>query len=139
MKKGRRKIAIGVLICCILFSAGSISGVLPKALELESTVTIAKAATMGEQNALQKAKLYLSTMPFSKKGLKKQLKFEGYTNKEATYGVNHCGANWMKQAVKKAKQYLQTMSFSKSGLKKQLLFEGFTKKQANYGVKKAYR
>ena len=38
-----------------------------------------QAATSGESNALSRAKAYLQIMPFSKKGLIKQLKFEGFT------------------------------------------------------------
>ena len=67
----------------------------------------ASAASYGEQNAARTAKLYLLSGAFSKKGLIKQLKFEGYTGKEAKYAVNHCGASWKKQAVKGAKAYLQ--------------------------------
>ena len=70
------------------------------------------------------------------KGLIKQLKFEGYTGKEAKYAVNHCGASWKKQAVKGAKAYLRSGSFSKKGLIKQLKYEGYTSKEAAYGVKK---
>ena len=36
-------------------------------------------ATMGEKNALSKAKSYLRTMAFSKKGLYEQLLFDGFT------------------------------------------------------------
>ncbi len=50
-----------------------------------------QAATLGKQNALSKAKVYLSTMPFSKSGLIKQLKFDGFTTKQAKYGVKKAG------------------------------------------------
>jgi hypothetical protein len=97
---------------------------------------VVQAATLGQKNALAKAKSYLAYTAFSKKGLVKQLKFEGFTAKEANYGVAHCGANWKKQAAKKAKSYLDMTSFSKSGLMKQLKFEGFTTAQVKYAVKK---
>lgn len=96
-------------------------------------------ATVGEQNALEMADQYLSSMSFSKKGLRKQLEFEGFTESEAKYAVNNCGANWKEQAVLKAEEYLNSSSFSKQGLIDQLIFEGFTKKQAEYGVDKAYK
>ncbi len=102
------------------------------------TVTV-QAATYGQKQAKAKAKSYLRFMAFSKKGLYKQLRYEGFSKKESKYGVKHCGANWNKQAVKKAKSYLKTMNFSKKGLYEQLRYEGFTKNQAKYGVKKAYR
>lgn len=90
--------------------------------------------TMGQRNALDTAKSYLSVMPFSRTGLIEQLEYEGYTHDEALYGVDHCGANWKDQAVKMAADYLETMSFSKSGLIEQLEYEGFTHEQAVYGV-----
>lgn len=107
-----------------------------KTFPAEQTVEV-QAATRGEKNALAKAKTYLKIMAFSKKGLIKQLKFDGFTNKEAKYGVAKCGANWKKQAAKKAKEYLSIMAFSKQGLIKQLKFDGFTDAEAKYGAKKA--
>lgn len=92
------------------------------------------AVTMGEKNALAKAKDYLSIMPFSYSGLVEQLEFEGYTTSEAIYGADNCGADWNEQAAKKARDYLDIMSFSRQGLIDQLEFEGFTDAQAEYGV-----
>lgn len=51
---------------------------------------------------------------FQKVGLIKQLEFEGFSNSEATYAANNCGANWNEQALKSAKRYLNTSPFSKS-------------------------
>ena len=92
--------------------------------------------TLGQKNALSKAKLYLKTMAFSREGLIDQLIFEGFTEEQAVYGVDNCGADWNEQAYEKAKIYLKTMSFSRQGLIDQLLFEGFTEEQAEYGVNK---
>ena len=92
------------------------------------------SATTGEKNALRKAEEYLNVMAFSEKGLIKQLEFEGFTNEEATYGAQNCGADWNEQALKKAKEYLDIMAFSQSGLIKQLEFEGYTNDEAKYGV-----
>lgn len=91
--------------------------------------------TIGERNALKSAKNYLSMMAFSKSGLAKQLEFEGYSEDEAEYAVENCGADWNEQAALSAENYLDTMSFSKQGLIDQLMFEGFSKSQAEYGVK----
>lgn len=91
--------------------------------------------TMGERNAAQKALEYLRFMPFSYSGLVEQLEYEGFTNKEAVYGVDHCGADWNKQAALKAQDYLDFSSFSREGLIEQLIYEGFTRQQAEYGVK----
>lgn len=90
--------------------------------------------TMGQRNALRKAKEYLAFMSFSHSGLIKQLEFEGYTSEEATYGADNCGADWNAQAAKKAKEYLDISAFSRDGLIKQLEYEGFTNAQAVHGV-----
>lgn len=94
----------------------------------------AETTTIGQRNALSKAKQYLSIMAFSHSGLISQLEFEGYTTEEATYGANNCGADWNEQAAKKAQQYIDLMSFSRQGLIDQLKFDGFTQSQAEYGV-----
>lgn len=91
-------------------------------------------ATMGEKNAVAKAKNYLKFMAFSHDGLIEQLEFEGFSTDEATYGADNCGADWNEQAAKKAQNYLDMMSFSRDGLIEQLEFEGFTPEQAEYGA-----
>lgn len=90
--------------------------------------------TIGQKNALKTAESYLAMMSFSKSGLIKQLEFEGYSNDDAVFAVDNCGADWKEQAVKKAKSYLDMMAFSKDGLIKQLEFEGFTNEEAVYGA-----
>jgi hypothetical protein len=97
-----------------------------------------KRATASQRNALQAAESYLEYTAFSKTGLEKQLKFEGYSSSAARYGATHVDANWYHQAAKAAKSYLEYTSFSKSGLQQQLEFEGFTSAQARFGVRKAY-
>ena len=96
-----------------------------------------KRATASQRNALQAAESYLEYTAFSKKGLEKQLKFEGYSSAAARYGASNVHANWNQQAAKAA-AYLEYTSFSKSGLVQQLEFEGFTPSQAQYGVRVSY-
>lgn len=96
--------------------------------------TDTSGATIGQKNALASAKSYLSHSAFSHKGLIKQLEFEKFSHEDATYGADHCGANWNEQAVKSAASYLSYSSFSRDGLIDQLKFEGFTQEQAEYGV-----
>ena len=48
-------------------------------------------ATLGETNAALKAKSYLRTMAFSRKGLIEQLEYEGFTTQQAEYGVQAVG------------------------------------------------
>ena len=95
------------------------------------------SSALSQANAVMAAQQYIGTMPFSRTGLIKQLRFDGYSVKDATYAVDHIHANWNTEAALSAKQYLKTMPFSRSGLINQLVFEGFTKTQATYGVKKA--
>ena len=92
------------------------------------------SATLGQQNALSRAKDYLNYTAFSYSGLIKQLEFEGFSTEEATYAADNCGADWNEQAAKKAKEYLDYSSFSRQGLIDQLVFEGFTSEQAEYGA-----
>lgn len=94
--------------------------------------------TSSQKNALKKAGSYLKSSAFSYSGLIEQLEFEGYSTEDATYAVDHCGADWKEQAVKKAESYLKYSSFSKSGLIDQLEYEGFTHEQAVYGADQAY-
>ncbi len=78
--------------------------------------------------------LFAIIVPFSYTGLIEQLEYEGFTNDQATYGVDNSGANWNEQAAKSAKSYLEYSSFSREGLIEQLEYEGFTHEQAVYGV-----
>ena len=62
------------------------------------------------------------------------MKFEGFPDADAIYGVDALNVDWNAQAAQKAASYLKYSSFSRSGLIDQLLFEGFTPEQAEYGV-----
>ena len=92
------------------------------------------SATTGERNALSSAKTYLRYSAFSHDGLINQLKYEGYSDAEAKYGADNCGADWKEQALKSAKTYLEYSAFSYSGLIKQLEYEKYTSDQAKYGA-----
>ena len=59
--------------------------------------------TTGQKNALNRAKQYLRTMPFSYTGLIEQLEYEQYSHDDAVYAADNCGANWSEQAAKKRK------------------------------------
>lgn len=106
----------------------------PSPTPAEPTPTPTPEMTMGQKNALQQALNYLDFMSFSYTGLIEQLEYEGYSNEEAVFAVDHCGADWYEQAALKAQEYIDYMSFSRQGLIDQLLFEGFTQEQAEYGV-----
>jgi hypothetical protein len=90
--------------------------------------------TAGQKNARESAETYLENQAFSRLGLIKQLKFEGYSLADATYAVDAVKVNWNEQATNSAQTYLENQAFSRLGLIKQLKFEGFTPAQATYGV-----
>ena len=115
----------GTYILCNCFTATA---------QTTSAPAVTANPTLGQQQALKKAKSYLSFMAFSREGLIGQLQYEGFTLEEATYGADASGANWYEQATKKAQSYLRTSSFSRDGLIHQLEFEGFTNAEAVYGA-----
>ena len=91
--------------------------------------------TVGQKSALQAAKQYLLSAPFSAQGLITQLEFTGFSNEDATYAVEHCGADWNEQAAKCAKEYMAIGGISKQSLQTQLeVGHHFTAEQAAYGV-----
>lgn len=94
------------------------------------------STSTSQRNALAQAKSYLDVMAFSHSGLVEQLEYEGYSNSDAKYAADNCGANWKEQAARKAQEYLDVMAFSRSKLIDQLEYEGFTHDQAVYGVDK---
>jgi hypothetical protein len=97
----------------------------------------AKPMTASQEQAVGTAEDYLQGQSFSRKGLIEQLVYEGFSAKDATFGVDHVKVSWNEQAVGAAKDYLNGQHFSRSGLIEQLEYEGFTHKQAVYGVTKA--
>jgi enterochelin esterase-like enzyme len=119
-------------------SASSDTGAAAESKPVRLKFAEQKRATASQRNAVRAAESYLEYTAFSKKGLEKQLRFEGYSSAAARYGASHVHANWNQEAVKAAKSYLEYTSFSKSGLVEQLEFEGFTPSQAQYGVSRAY-
>lgn len=96
--------------------------------------TTAPAMTNSQKQAVKKAKSYLEYTAFSRSGLIKQLKYEGFSEADATFAVDSLNVDWNVQAAAKAKSYLEFTSFSRSGLIKQLKYEGFTDAQAAHGV-----
>ena len=101
-----------------------------------SVKPVVKKETLSQKNAVKAAENYIKIMPFSREGLIKQLKYEGYSTSDATYAVDKLKIDYNKQALKAAETYLDMMAFSRSGLIKQLKYEGYTTKQATYAVDK---
>ena len=93
------------------------------------------AATENQQKALDKANEYVDTLPLSRKGLIKQLEYDGYTTDVATYAADNCSANWNKEAKEMAEQYMDSPTYTYKDMVQQLETEGFTKEQAKFGAK----
>ena len=94
------------------------------------------AVRADKEEALQTAKDYLETMPFSRSGRISQLEFSGYSAAEAEYAADNCGADWKEMAVISARSYLENSDYSEKGLISLLesQSEGYTHEQAVYGV-----
>jgi hypothetical protein len=92
------------------------------------------SVSVSQKNALREARSYLDYTAFSYTGLIEQLEYEGYSNEDATYGADNCGADWYEQAEKMAASYLEYKGFSRNGLIEQLEYEGFTPEQAIHGA-----
>jgi hypothetical protein len=90
--------------------------------------------TIGQFNARRSASSYLASSGFSRTGLIKQLKYEGYTDADAAYGVDAQKADWNYQAERSAASYLRSSGYSRLGLIKQLKYEGFSDLEAVHGV-----
>ena len=87
--------------------------------------------------AIEKAQSYLSHMPFSPSGLYDQLLFEGFSEEDSQFAIDHLIVDWDEMCYEKAVSYITNVGgFSKQSLIHQLEFEGFTKKQAKKAVKK---
>ncbi|SDL18386.1 Ltp family lipoprotein [Tessaracoccus oleiagri] len=100
------------------------------------TVTLTRTQkSVSQAQAMRAAQEYLDFMPFSRAGLIDQLEYEGFTTADATYAVDHIGADWNAQALREAKSYLEIFYFSEAGLIDQLLYDGYTEAQATYGVR----
>ncbi|UOQ88045.1 Ltp family lipoprotein [Agromyces endophyticus] len=132
--------AVGLIAVYDGEATAKVLSISPAAAEVEpgSTITLTveqpPAMSMGQQQAVGKAESYLGFMAFSRTGLIEQLEYEGFSNADATFAVDHIAPDWNAQAAAKAKSYLDTMSFSREGLIEQLVYEGFTQEQAEHGA-----
>lgn len=98
------------------------------------TIAPTKSITIGQENAVKKAKSYIRNSAFSYEDLIHQLEFEGYTHEESVYGADNCGADWYEEAIEQAKSYIRNSAFSYDELIDQLEYEKFTDDQAVYGA-----
>ena len=90
-----------------------------------------------KRSAIEMAQSYLSTMPFSPSGLYDQLLYEGFSEEDSQFAIDHLIVDWDEMCYETAVSYITNVGgFSKQSLIHQLEFEGFTKKQAKKAVKR---
>ena len=106
----------------------------PTPTKTEDKPAPAPSVTVGQKNAVAKAKSYLGYSAFSHDGLVAQLEYEQFSHTDAVYGADNSGANWNEQAAKKAKSYMEMSAYSRGSLIEQLKYEKFTQAQAEYGA-----
>ena len=92
-------------------------------------------APSSTNEALAKAKLLLKEEPYSKIALIYYLKNMNYSDSDATYAVENCGANWNLQALRKAEYYATFKNdVSKNRYISDLENEYFTHEEAVYAA-----
>jgi outer membrane PBP1 activator LpoA protein len=131
-----------IVIAVLTAGCGSTHHKAAASSEAATEKQIAQALQQAEQtapaseqdNAVQAAQDYLGSQAFSRSDLISQLKYDGYSQAEAVYAVNHISVDWYEQAAESAKEYLSSQPFSRSDLISQLEYDGFTPAQARYGV-----
>ncbi len=94
----------------------------------------ANRLTIAQENAKRSAESYIEMSGFSRSGLIDQLKYEGFSVKDATRAIDSMKVNWNEEADQSAKAYIDMSGFSRSGLIDQLKYEGFTTAQATHGA-----
>lgn len=90
-----------------------------------------------QEEAISSAKNHLEHSIYSRESLYLELLYEGYTEADAEYAADHCGADWNEQAAKRAKKYTETRTLPEEELISRLEYEGFTHEQAVYGAQQA--
>ena len=90
-----------------------------------------------KRSAIEIAQSYLSTMPFSPSGLYDQLLYEGFSEEDSQFAIDHLIVDWDEMCYETAVSYVTNIGgFSKKSLIHQLEYDGFTKKQAKKAVKR---
>ena len=105
-------------------------------ITVETTTAPERTPTESDSQwaAREIAAAYLEHSDFSREMLIDQLKREGLSTEDATYGVDAQNADWFAQAVKAVEHYREHTVLNRSGLIWQLEHDGFTSEQAVHGV-----
>lgn len=101
----------------------------------KATYTSEHAAIDWNNNALEKAKEYLSRGYYAKKGIYTQLLSpnDGFTREEAFYAMTNVPADWNNQALGKARQYSQ-MGWTANKISQRLSIEGFSNEEVQFAM-----
>lgn len=90
--------------------------------------------TASMENALREAQNVLAGNDYySYTGMIQKLRSAGYSQEEATYAADNCGADWKDQARRQASFLLLYQNMNHDELIKALLAQGFTEEEAEYG------
>ena len=89
--------------------------------------------------AVAMAREYLSHMAFSRKGLREQLEYEGFSSETASRAVKAVYSDENGNCLRCARNYMQHMTFSKAGLRGQLEYEGYSAAAINYAIGEVFR
>ena len=92
----------------------------------------------GNEGAVNSAKNYLISMAASKNKIISFLRKKGFSEEEAIYGAENCGADWYDQALRMAMSYLNVQEFTYEQLALQLMIEGFTEDEIIYVLSVIY-
>ena len=126
-------VSISLVICGVLILNNKTSAQ-SSSYNYENNYDYKTVPKTEKERAVDKARSYLKVTALSYEGMIDQLKYEGFSESDAKYGADNCGASWREQAKKKAASYLTITDLSRTELIKQLEFEGFTIEQAIYGA-----
>ncbi|WP_166079137.1 Ltp family lipoprotein [Xiamenia xianingshaonis] len=92
--------------------------------------------TTGQKNAIKTAVEYCEWLhPSYQLAIDWMVEQDGYTTDDATFGVDHCGADWKEQAALNAKSQVDYGGASEEGLREQLgTFYKFTEDEIEYAL-----
>ena len=109
----------------------------PEEKEARETREFLESLPIEKRSAIEMAQNYLSCMPFSPSGLYEQLLFEGFSDEDSQFAIDHLIVDWDEMCYETAVSYITNVGgFSKKSLIHQLIYDGFTKKQAKKAVKR---
>lgn len=126
--------AVVIITCLLSFIVPLVIAVVTDDLFTDDSGSSESAVDDTPEAALEEAKSYLRSSAFSRSGLIEQLKYEGYSEENATYAVDNVGADWAEQALLAAQDYVDVTAISNEHLYNMMSYEGFTDDQTDYAM-----